>query len=77
MKNPNLNEIVKPDSQRDYELATRALILRSEADRLRLMAAAASTKSQARWYESRAEQLMQERRGVVAEISPAGINYNV
>ncbi len=76
MKNPNLNEIAKPDSQEDYALANRALRLRSEADKLRKMAVA-SGKSLARWYEQRADQLMQERSGLVAQISLVGINYNV
>ena len=75
MTNHKLNEIVKPQ-QRDYGLANRSLKLRREADRLSVMAIIAPDKSMSRKYERRAEELIRERREVVAQISPAGVNYN-
>jgi len=78
MTNPDLYKIVKYDPRSDCELANHALKLGSEIDKLRITAAVAPTQHQAQLYEERADQLIEERRTVIAGISDNGvIKYNI
>ena len=76
MKYPNLNKTATQIPEMDYSLARRALKLRSESDKFRLLSVVETDKSKSRSYEHRADQLLQEREVLVARISPAGIYYN-
>jgi len=77
MENLNLNDVVKDIANDDYPLACQALRLRDQAERLRVQAMVVPTREQAIPYETQADRLMAERRAVVAQISPAGVNYNI